>query len=58
MDYKINIDGSIAITENDYYKIHKDYRGTINIMGIPVPTMLILNEDTQKTESRTVMFTD
>ena len=58
MDYKINIDGSIAITENDYYKIHKDYRGTMNIMGIPVPTMLILNENTQETESRTVRFTD
>ena len=26
----------------------------MNIMGIPVPTMLILNEDTQATESRTV----
>ena len=38
--------------------IGKDYRGTRNIMGIPVPTMLILNEDTQATESRTVRFTD
>ena len=41
MKYTINKDGSVAITENDYYKIHKDYRGTMNIMGIPVPTMLI-----------------
>ena len=58
MKYTINKDGSVAITENDYYKIGKDYRGTRNIMGIPVPTMLILNEDTQATESRTVRFTD
>ena len=65
MKYEINGDGSVSITEKDYYKIHKDYRGYIKVklknpllrfMKVPVPAMLVLNPKTQATELRPVKF--